>query len=249
MIEAERLSFRYTHQDQPIDALRDLSLAVPEGQLLALVGPSGCGKTTFLRCCAGLLRPGEGAIDGHLNVGGLSPSAARAKRLLGVVFQTPALLPWRTVQENIALPLELSRANRVSTSTITDILQAVGLDGFATFLPHRLSEGMKHRVSLARALIASPQVLLLDEPFSRLDEITRDRLYSVLSQVRHARPFTGILVTHSIYEALSVADSVAVLSARPGRVVERLPSIGSLSGDQRESLARRIRVMLGASNA
>jgi NitT/TauT family transport system ATP-binding protein len=228
-------------------ALRDVSLAVEPGEIVALIGPNGSGKSTLLRVLAGLLTPeaGEVAIDGDRIDG--------PNERIGLVFQEPRLLPWRTTAANIAYPLELAGRPRAEIrGRVQGLLRTVGLEGAAGQVPSQLSGGMRQRAALARTLAREPSVLLLDEPFSALDELTRERLNVELLALAARRPTTIVLVTHAVHEAVFLADRVAVLSPRPGRVVAdirvSLPRPRSLEdmdpavvGDT----ARRIRAHLG----
>jgi NitT/TauT family transport system ATP-binding protein len=198
-------------------ALQDVSIAVERGSFLTLLGPSGCGKSTLLRVVADLLHPSSGTVS----VLGEPPEAARTNREIGFVFQDAALLPWRTALENVMLPLEVGggaahRGNR----TPEQLLALVGLAGWEDALPHELSGGMRQRVAIARALVCGPKLLLMDEPFGALDEITRDRLNEELLDVWASTGVTILFVTHSIYEAAFLGQQVLLLAARPGRVRE-----------------------------
>jgi NitT/TauT family transport system ATP-binding protein len=200
----------------PVRALEPIDVQVEPGELLAVLGPSGCGKSTLQRILAGLLGPsgGEVRLDGH------SPLEARRRRAIGWLAQEDGLLPWRTVAENVALPLRLAGHD---TRPVVPMLEHVGLGGNARNYPHELSGGMRQRAALARALVAQPRFLLLDEPFAHLDELTRERLGDLLLDLqREARP-TVVLVTHSVAEAVRLADRVVVLSSRPGRVLLNRP--------------------------
>ena len=208
-IEARRVSVRYG----ALPALQDIDLDVRRGEFVTLVGPSGCGKSTLLRLVAGLL-PASG---GDLRV-------ASPRRAIAFVFQDPTLLPWRTVHANVRLPLELAgRPDPEQRAAADAALALVGLAEFAAAHPAELSGGMKMRASLARALVARPELLLLDEPFGALDELTRERLDDELLRLWERDRWTALAVTHSVDEAVLLSDRVIVLSARPGRIVADLP--------------------------
>ncbi len=194
-----------------IEALRDIHLAVEHGEFTAVVGPSGCGKSTLLRIIAGLDRASAGSveIDGALVAGPVASA--------GVMFQDPLLMAWRTALNNVLLPIEVLRRKRAAyRERARELLALVGLQGFEQRYPHELSGGMQQRVALARALIHDPELLLMDEPFAALDEITREQMGLELLRIWNETGKTVLFVTHSISEAVFLADRVLVLSARPG---------------------------------
>lgn len=202
-------------------ALEDVSLDVAAGEFVAIVGPSGCGKSTLLRLVAGLLDPTEGAVQVRgVNAG----SARKANGNTSFVFQSATLLPWRTVEANVRLPLELrARTGVDKVADVRGMLDLVGLHDFAGAYPHQLSGGMQMRVSLARALVTRPDLLLMDEPFGALDDITRQRLNDELMVLWERDQFTALFVTHNVSEAVFLANRVVVMSPRPGRIVADHP--------------------------
>jgi NitT/TauT family transport system ATP-binding protein len=219
-IAINHLSVLFPSGDSTLTALHDVSLTIGAGQFVVVVGPSGCGKSTLLRAVGGLVAPAGGSIT----VGGLNPDEARLSRRVSFVFQQPVLLPWYTVRQNVELPLKLfgwSRSQRRTAAA--EYLDLVGLGDFAGAYPHQLSGGMQQRVAIARALSFEPAVLLMDEPFGALDEITRERLNSELLHIWSSINATVLFVTHSLSEAAFLADRVLVLSAQPGRLISDTP--------------------------
>ncbi len=207
-----------------VTALRNVDMSVGEGEFLSLLGPSGCGKSTALRLVAGLSTPTSGAIDRHAATGGDS---------VGFVFQEPTLLPWASVFDNVWLPLRLKGVSRAKAApAVMEMLERVHLDKFATAVPRELSGGMKMRVSIARALVTKPRVLLMDEPFAAPDEITRFKLNSDLLDLWQDQRFTVVFVTHSVFESVFLSSRIVVMAARPGRVFGELPVNASYPRDE-----------------
>jgi NitT/TauT family transport system ATP-binding protein len=218
VLVAEHLSHTFPNANGGVKALEKVSFLVAAQEFVCLVGPSGCGKTTLLRLLGGLQRPTEGRVifEGRPLSG--------PRRRIGFVFQKANLMPWRTVLANVALPLELQNIEPAQVERrALELIELVGLAGFERALPRDLSGGMEQRVAIARALIHQPDVLLLDEPFGALDALTRERMSIELLRIWEARKTTVVMVTHSIPEALFLADRVLVFSPRPGRIRLTLP--------------------------
>ena len=221
ILEVRGVTKRFGDSATGVTAVQDVSFNMRQGEFVSIIGPSGCGKTTLLRAIADLVPPSSGL----LRVNGMTPEEARIARAYGYVFQAPALLPWRTVARNVTLPLEiigLSREKRREQAA--HYLGLVGLTDFSRKFPWQLSGGMQQRVSIARALSFDPSLLLMDEPFGALDEITRDGLNLHLHELWARTGLTGVFVTHSIPEAVFLSTHIVVMSARPGRVVEVIES-------------------------
>ena len=217
VVDARGVSLKFQTDDGEIEALANVNLAVAAGEFVSFIGPSGCGKTTLLRVIADLEQP----TDGTLRVTGVPPHEARLKRQYGYVFQAPALYPWRTVERNVTLPLEvMGVAKDERRRRAREQLELVNLAGFARNFPWQLSGGMQQRVSIARALSFDPALLLMDEPFGALDEIVRDHLNEQLLRLWDKTGKTVLFVTHSLPEAVFLSTRIVVMSPRPGRVVD-----------------------------
>lgn len=211
-----RLVYGQVGAARSVEALQDVSFSVGQQQFVSIIGPSGCGKSTLLKLVAGLLPP----TGGQILINGQTPDQARRARSASFVFQTPVLFPWRTVIENVALLLEVEGRSRQERLAIArEFLELVGLRGFEQHLPRQLSGGMQQRVSIARALSMDPSLLLMDEPFGALDAITRDKMAVELLRIWGKRQKTVLFVTHSISEAILLADRVIAMSPRPGRIL------------------------------
>ncbi len=225
-VEVSAASLNYGSDDESSLALKDASLAIGKGEFAAVVGSSGCGKSTLLKLISGLRRP----TTGHVRIAGQELTAP--SKTVGMAFQNPILLPWRTALENVLLPLEIVPPHRhrirsrEGYSTYVEsaraLLAKVGLKNIDASFPWQLSGGMQQRVSLCRALIHNPEILLLDEPFGALDAFTREELWDVLQVLWTEQDFTVLLVTHDLTEAAYLADSVFVMSNRPGHIVFRM---------------------------
>lgn len=221
MIGIDDLSLVFETNDGPVHALSHINLDIHQGDFVSFIGPSGCGKTTLLRVIADL----EQQTSGTIHVGGTSPQDARLNRLYGYVFQAPALFPWRTIASNCALPMEISAQPKSHRQAQIDkYLTMVGLQDFKHKFPWQLSGGMQQRASIARALCLEPELLLMDEPFGALDEITRDHLNMELLKIWKATGKTLVFVTHSIPEAVLLSTHIVVMSPRPGRIIKVIES-------------------------
>jgi NitT/TauT family transport system ATP-binding protein len=250
-VRLDGVTVRFPTPGGGLTAVARLSLDVPAGSFTVVIGPNGCGKSTVLRLVAGLLAPDSGEV-----LVGSGPPAAGDGRV-GLAFQQPRLVPWRTTVDNVALPLELAGVDAAERrARATDALERVGLGDAARLRPRELSGGMAQRAALARALISDPAVLLLDEPFSALDALTRETFDAELQRLWSERRRTVILVTHSVAEAVSLADRVVVMTSRPGRVARVVdvdlprPRPVDLTGDVRAAaLAAEVRAALSASHA
>jgi NitT/TauT family transport system ATP-binding protein len=245
------VSRRFESQGGAVDALGALDLEIAAGSFTVVIGPNGCGKSTLLRLVAGLLPP----TGGRVLVGGTEPRAGDGR--VGIAFQQPRLIPWRSVLDNVALPMEVAGvAAPIRRERAEVALARVGLSGAATLRPRELSGGMAQRAALARALVDDPPVLLLDEPFSALDALTRETFDAELQRLWLQRPRTIVLVTHSVSEAVALADRIVVMTPRPGRVARNVdvdlarPRSAVISGDPRAAaIAATVRDALVSAHA
>ncbi|MEX0343775.1 MAG: ABC transporter ATP-binding protein [Rhizobiaceae bacterium] len=221
VISAQNLSLTFETNDGPVHALKDVDLEIGKGEFVSFIGPSGCGKTTFLRVIADLEQPTAGSVS----VNGMTPEQARKARAYGYVFQAAGLYPWRTIERNIALPLEIMGVSKADQSQrIERVLELVDLAGFGKKYPWQLSGGMQQRASIARALSFDADILLMDEPFGALDEIVRDHLNEQLLALWARTEKTIGFVTHSIPEAVYLSTRIVVMSPRPGRITDIIDS-------------------------
>ena len=252
-VDVRNVSLTFETADGKVDALSNVSLQVAEGEFVSFIGPSGCGKTTMLRVIADLQQP----TSGTLLVNGMSAEQARLERRYGYVFQAPALFPWRTIEKNLKLPLEIMGfSDSEQRQRAARYLALVNLTGFERKFPWQLSGGMQQRVSIARALSFDPELLLMDEPFGALDEIVRDHLNEQLLQLWDKTGKTVLFVTHSIPEAVFLSTKIVVMSPRPGRIIDiidcNFPRARTL--EIRETpeflkIAQRVRVGLRAGHS
>ena len=221
VVSANDLSLTFETNDGPVHALSGVNLSVGKGEFVSFIGPSGCGKTTFLRVIADLEKP----TSGEIRVNGVEPEEARKARAYGYVFQAASLYPWRTIERNVGLPLEIMGYSVAETQQrIARMLELVNLTGFEKKYPWQLSGGMQQRASIARALAFDADLLLMDEPFGALDEIVRDHLNEQLLQLWAKTGKTICFVTHSIPEAIYLSTKIVVMSPRPGRVSDVIES-------------------------
>ena len=220
-VDVDRVDLAYDEASG--NAIEDVSLSMREHEFIAIVGPSGCGKSTFMKLCSGLRQP----TTGRISVEGRPVSGPL--KIVGMAFQNATLLPWRTALNNVLLPLEIVQPYRATfkrdrekyAAKARDLLRSVGLDGYEERYPWELSGGMQQRVSICRALVHEPKLLLLDEPFAALDAFTREELWCVLRDLWTRNRFTVVLVTHDLREATFLADTVYVMSKRPGKILAR----------------------------
>lgn len=221
LVEMKGVSLAYGRGKDATLALADATISIAKGEFIAVVGPSGCGKSTLMKLVTGLLPPTSGEIFVH------GQKVTQPVRGVGMAFQNPTLMPWRTTRDNILLPLEVVephkqrfRANKAEyVEKVETLLRSVGLGGFGDKYPWQLSGGMQQRSNLCRALIHEPEIMMLDEPFGALDAFTREDLWGVMQKLWMERKFTAVLVTHDLREAVYLADTIYVMSKRPGRVI------------------------------
>jgi NitT/TauT family transport system ATP-binding protein len=219
-VDARGVCLTFQSRDGAVEALADIDLQIDDGDFVSFIGPSGCGKTTLLRIIADLQKPTSGTVQ----VNGVSAEQARLRRHYGYIFQAPALYPWRTIERNVALPLEIMGFDaKERRERVARYLKLVNLSGFERKFPWQLSGGMQQRASIARALSFDPALLLMDEPFGALDEIVRDHLNEQLLRLWEETGKTVVFVTHSIPEAVFLSTRIVVMSPRPGRIIDIIP--------------------------
>ena len=239
------VSFPDKNSGEELLALNDINLEIKQGEFVSLLGPSGCGKTTLLRSVADLQKPSSGIIS----VRGMTPHEVRMSQKYGMVFQSPVLYDWRTVRRNVCMPMEvIGLPKKERTRRVTEMLELVGLLKFGKKYPHQLSGGMQQRVGIARALALDPEILLMDEPFSALDEFTKEKLHMDLLRIWQQTHKTILFVTHNISEAVFLSDRVVVLSPHPGRVsaivdinIPRPRSLAAKDTDEFSHLVSKVR--------
>jgi NitT/TauT family transport system ATP-binding protein len=246
-IKIENLWVRFPDEDgkEGITALQNINLEIKQGEFISLVGPSGCGKTTLLRTIADLQQPSSGSIM----VRGKTPREIRLQKKFGIVFQNPVLYEWRTVRRNVCMPMEIMKLpKKYRTARVTEMLELVGLYSFGKKYQHELSGGMQQRVGIARALAIKPEILLMDEPFSALDEFTKEKLHEDLLRIWRKTNKTILFVTHNIQEAVFLSDRVIVMSPHPGRIsaivdidIPRPRSLAVKDSDKFNSLVSKVR--------
>jgi NitT/TauT family transport system ATP-binding protein len=249
-LDISGLALTYAGTNRTVDAIRSLSLSIAEGEFVSIVGPSGCGKSSLLKIIYGLIRPSAGTAS----IAGRPIDGPRPD--LGMVFQSPVLLPWRTILENVLLPVDVQRLDRRKMSQhARDLISMVGLGGFENVYPDELSGGMQQRAGIVRALIHDPKLLLMDEPFAALDALTREQMALELQRIWLTSRKTVLFVTHSISEAVLLSDRVVLMSARPGRIVDvfELPkkrprSFDDLAAPEFAEVAKAIRHGLNAAS-
>jgi len=220
LLTVENVQKTFRDREEPLQVLQPISLSIADGEFVCLLGPSGCGKSTLLRIIGGLVQSDSGQVQF------CGQTLTEPHPDIGIVFQSSNLMPWRTALQNVLLPLEVQgqKIGAAEHQKAADLLELMGLDGFADAYPKQLSGGMRQRLILARALIYQPQLLLMDEPFGALDALTRERLNLELMEIQHSQHKTIFMVTHSIPEAVFLADRVLILSERPGQIVGHVPN-------------------------
>ena len=252
-ISVNELSHSFKTEHGNLNAIINININVDHGDFVSVIGPSGCGKTTLLKCIGGLIDP----ADGYVCINGSPVKESIQEKSMGMVFQDPCLLPWKTVIQNVELLASLNGQDKEDTSSLAlSILNTVGLTDFRSYYPFQLSGGMKQRVSLARALCLEPSVLLMDEPLGSLDEITRSTLRYELANIWESTGKTIVLVTHSISEAVLLSDRIIVMSKRPGRIMgeldidlERPRKEATEESEQFQVYVRMIKELLAAGSS